>query len=87
VCEGFLGIPTNWNLWVHLFRAELHTLSTPEAQVRRAVRAGGMSISLRDSRRDLYIPCTMTSNNAEWERGWFYLRNDEPGPPPTPARS
>jgi hypothetical protein len=21
----------------------------------------------------------MTSNNAEWERGWFYLRNDEPG--------
>jgi hypothetical protein len=30
VCEGFLGIPANWDLWVHLFRAELHTLSTPE---------------------------------------------------------
>jgi hypothetical protein len=25
----------------------------------------------------------MTSNNAEWERGWFYLRNDGPGPPDT----
>jgi hypothetical protein len=24
----------------------------------------------------------MTSNNAEWERGWFYLHNDEPGLPP-----
>jgi hypothetical protein len=24
----------------------------------------------------------MTSNNTEWERGWFYLRNDEPGLPP-----
>jgi hypothetical protein len=24
----------------------------------------------------------MTSNNAEWERGWFYLHNDEPGIPP-----
>jgi hypothetical protein len=24
----------------------------------------------------------MTSNNAEWERGWFYLYNDEPGLPP-----
>jgi hypothetical protein len=47
--------------------------------VRHAVRAGGMSISLRDSRREFYITCTMTSNNAEWERGWFYLRNDEPG--------
>jgi hypothetical protein len=23
----------------------------------------------------------MTTNNADWERGWFYLRNAEPGPP------
>jgi hypothetical protein len=30
VCEGFLGIPENWDLWVHLFHAELHMLSTPE---------------------------------------------------------
>jgi hypothetical protein len=79
VCEGFLGIPVNWDLWVHLFRAELHTLITPEPKVRRAVRAGGVSISLQETRRELYIPCTMTCNNAEWERGWFYLRNDEPG--------
>jgi hypothetical protein len=61
---------------------ELHTLTTPEPKVRRAVRAGGVSISLRKMRSELYIPCTMTSNNAEWERGWFYLRNDEPGLPP-----
>jgi hypothetical protein len=81
VCEGFLGIPANWDLWVHLFCAELHTLTTPEPWVRRAVHAGGMSISLRESRREFYIPCTMTSNNAEWERGWFYLRNNEPGLP------
>jgi hypothetical protein len=82
VCEGFLGIPANWDLWVHLFRVELHTLSTLEPRVRRAVRAGGMTILLRESRREFYIPCTMTSNNTEWEQGWFYLRNDEPGPPP-----
>jgi hypothetical protein len=87
VCEGFPGIPANWDLWVHLFRTELHTLSTLEPRVRHAVRTGGMSILLWESRRELYIPCTMTSNNAEWERGWFYLRNDEPGLPPTPARS
>jgi hypothetical protein len=24
----------------------------------------------------------MTTNNAGWERGWFYLRNNEPGLPP-----
>jgi hypothetical protein len=76
VCEGFLGIPVNWDIWVHLFRVELHTLTTPELKIRRAVRAGGMTIALRNMRRELYIPYTMTSNNSEWERGWFYLRND-----------
>jgi hypothetical protein len=81
VREGFLGIPANWDLWVHLFHVELHTLATPDPKVRRAVRAGGVSISLREMRTELYIPCMMTSNNAEWERGWFYLRNDEPGLP------
>jgi hypothetical protein len=35
-----------------------------------------MTIALRSTRRELYVPCTMTSNNADWERGWFYLRND-----------
>jgi hypothetical protein len=86
VCEGFLGIPVNWDLWVHLFRAELHTLATSEPRTRRAARAGGLSLALRSSRREEYIPCTMTSNNADWEQGWFYLRNADPGLPPTPAR-
>jgi hypothetical protein len=31
ICEGFLGILVNWDLWVHLFRTELHTLPTGEA--------------------------------------------------------
>jgi hypothetical protein len=82
VSEGFLGIPVNWDLWVHLFRAEMHTLTTPEPKIRHAVRAGGMTIALRNTRRELYIPYTMTSNNAEWERGLFYLRNDGAGLPP-----
>jgi hypothetical protein len=86
VCEGFLGIPVNWDLWVHLFRAELHSLATSEPRTRHAARAGGFSLALRSSRREEYIPCTMTSNNADWERGWFYLRNADPGLPPTPAR-
>jgi hypothetical protein len=86
VCEGFLGILVNWDIWVHLFRAELHTLSTSEPRTRRAARADGLALALRSSRREEYIPFTMTSNNADWERGWFYLRNADPGLPPTPAR-
>jgi hypothetical protein len=61
-------------------------LTTPEPKIHRAVRAGGMTIVLRNTRRELYIPCTMTCNNAEWERVWFYLCNDGAGLPPTLAR-
>jgi hypothetical protein len=82
VCEGFLGIPVNWDLWVHLFRAELYTLPTTETRTRRAVRADGMSLAVRSQHKDDYIPSTMTTNNADWERGWFYLRNTEPDLPP-----
>jgi hypothetical protein len=82
VCEGYLGIPVNWDLWIHLFHAELFTQPTTEQRTRRAVRVGGMSLTLRGQYKDDYIPCTMTTNNAGWERGWFYLRNVEPGLPP-----
>jgi hypothetical protein len=82
VCEGFLGIPAHWDLWVHFFRGELHTLATGERKVRRAVRAGGLTFSVRDSQRELYLPCSMTANNSDWEKGWFYLRNDGAGLPP-----
>jgi hypothetical protein len=83
VCEGFLGIQANWDLWVHLFRAGLHTLTTPEQRVRRAVRAGGMSISLRESRGEFYILCMMTFNNAEWERGGSTSATMSPASPYT----
>jgi hypothetical protein len=86
IYEGFLGIPVNWDLWIHFFRAELHTVATSETRVHRAVCAGGLTFSVRDSRRELYSPCMMTSNNAEWERGWFYICNEGAGHPPTPAR-
>jgi hypothetical protein len=45
VCEGFLGIPVNWDLWVHLFRAELHTL--PRRSRRLAARRAPAGCRLR----------------------------------------
>jgi hypothetical protein len=54
----------NWDLWIHLFRAELYTQPTAKLRTRRAVRAGGMSLALRAQYKDDYIPCTMTNNNA-----------------------
>jgi hypothetical protein len=86
VCEGFMGIPVNWDLWVHLFRAELHTLSTPEPKIRHAVHAGGMTISLRNTRREYYIPCTLTSNKRSGSGGGSTSGTKALASPPTPAR-
>jgi hypothetical protein len=61
---------------------ELHTTATGEMRERRAVRAGGLTFAVWDLRRELYPLCTMTTNNAEWETGWFYLRNEGVGLPP-----
>ena len=73
---GYLGIPAHWDLWRHLFRGGLYTDSVASG-VRRPVRAGGLTLHLPESRRDQYIPCTMTMNNRDWDKAWFYLRNDD----------
>ena len=71
-----MGIPVHWDLWRHLFRGELYTESV-SAGVRRPIRAGGLTLHLQGSRKDLYIPCTMALKNREWDHRWFYLRNDD----------
>ena len=45
--------------------------------VRRPVRTGGLTLHLQESRKDLYIPCIVTTNNRDWDRVWFYLCNDD----------
>jgi hypothetical protein len=46
ICEGFLGVPVSWDLWLHLFRAELFTLAAGGKGRRRPVRTGGLVIAL-----------------------------------------
>ena len=74
VCEGYLGIEAQWDLWIHLFRGELF-VENVRGQPKRFARAGGLMLHLRLSRKNLYISNKMTTNNAGWTRGWFYLRN------------
>lgn len=79
VCEGYLGIEPHWDLLTHLFHGQLHTDAHSKRLkgVRLAVRAGGLMLQIREKRKHLYIPCGMTTNNQEWDRGWLYLRNDD----------
>jgi hypothetical protein len=86
VCEGYLGIAPHWDLWTHLFSAELFALPTGERRVRAAVRAGGCILQLRQSRASLYIPAILASSNKGWQRRWFYLRNDGEMLPPFSQR-
>ena len=64
ICEGYLGITAHWDQWRHLFRGELYTEPVSPG-VRRPVHVGSLTLHLRESRKDLYIPCTMTMNNRE----------------------
>jgi hypothetical protein len=77
VCEGYLGIAPHWDLWTHLFSAELFASPTGERKVRMAVRAGGCILQLRQARALQYIPAILASSNKGWQRRWFYLRNDD----------
>jgi hypothetical protein len=86
VCEGYLGIAPHWDLWTHLFFAELFASPTGERKVRAAVRAGGCTLLLRQLRSSQYIPAVLASSNKGWQRRWFYLRNDEELLPPFSQR-
>jgi hypothetical protein len=81
-----LGIAPHWDLWTHLFSAELFASPTGERRVRAAVWAGGCILQLRQSRASLYIPAILASSNKGWQRRWFYLRNDGEMLPPFSQR-
>jgi hypothetical protein len=74
------------DLWTHLFFAELFALPTGERKVHAAVRAGGCTLLLRQSRASQYIPAILASSNKGWQRRWFYLRNDGEFLPPFSQR-
>jgi hypothetical protein len=77
VCEGYLGVEPQWNLWLHLFKAELFARNAGAKGAFYAVRVGSCVLQLRSSRSEQYIPARLISSNSGWHTGWFYLRNDE----------
>jgi hypothetical protein len=76
VCDGYLGMKPQWNLWLHLFRVEFFAKKAGERGARRAVPARSCVLQVRSSRSDPYIPAQLISSNSGWHNGWFYLRND-----------
>jgi hypothetical protein len=85
VCEGYLGIPVNWDHWIHLFRTELFTQPTSEQRTRRAVRAGGMSLALRGQHKDDYIPAPRRPTTQAGSGGGSTFATTSLVSPPTPV--
>ena len=86
ICGGYLGIAPHWELWLHLFRAGHTTKLTGTLGTRKATRAGGCTLQVRQDRQHLYIPAQLASSNRQWYTSWFYLRNDDGGLPPYTGR-
>ena len=50
VCEGYRGIAPHWELWLHLFRAGLTTKLMGTTGTRKAMRASGCTLQVRQDR-------------------------------------
>jgi len=74
VCERFLGVPPHWNLWLHLFKADM--AARYEGGEKFPLWVGGCTLQLRQQRSSQYIWSAMPTSNQGWQSGWFYLRND-----------
>ena len=53
VCEGFLGVPAHWNLWLHLFKAEMSARYVGGEKF--PLRVSGCTLQLRQQRAGQYI--------------------------------
>jgi len=82
VCQGYLGMMPHCDLWLHLYRGELFNAPTGTTGVRKPVRARCLNLVLKTERPREYISVGLSSNHAEWDSKWFYLRNDDDLLPP-----
>ena len=81
VCEGFLGMPANFELWKYFFSVSLIT-KPGRLRERLAVPVGCASIHMRRFRAQEYMEVNLTDSNKGWQSLWFYLKNSEEAPLP-----
>ena len=88
VCEGYLGVMPHWELWLHLYRGKLFRAPGGAIGVRKPVWDGCLYLVQKMGQAEEpreYILIRLTSNHAQWDSQWFYLRNDDDLFPPIPG--
>ncbi|WVZ84997.1 hypothetical protein U9M48_031962 [Paspalum notatum var. saurae] len=79
LCEAFLGIEPHFQLWCYLFRPQLSPGQGGQSLV------GGVTIQLRNGRRQDYFQIPLPSSSHGYTGEWFYVRNA--GDPPLADRA
>ena len=67
VCEGYLGVMSHWELWIHLFWGELFHAPGGAAGGRKPVQTGFLNLVQKMGQADEpreYIRTRLTSNHA-----------------------
>ena len=70
LCEGYLGIEPNWDLFRYFFRMNLLKRDSKHTPV------GCAGICLRTGRGKEFLDFFLLSTNKGWHEQWVYLRND-----------
>ncbi|GJN12625.1 hypothetical protein PR202_ga30920 [Eleusine coracana subsp. coracana] len=75
MCEGFLGIAPNLDLWCHFFVAICIQRKAPGANSLPCT-IGCVGIRLRSERCGGYVQMPTPTTHSGWHHRWFYLRNE-----------
>jgi hypothetical protein len=78
LCDAYLGVDPEFNLWNYFFHAQLQQGS--EAKV---VALGGVDIFITSGHGvDPYFLLLTSGPPDEWQKVWFFLRNNTEAPLP-----
>jgi hypothetical protein len=75
LCEGYLGIGPDFDLWRYFFTVTLQRTKGKGRQVDRHWLMGCAGIHLRNNRVGKYMTLKLVTSNKGWHSHWFYLKN------------
>jgi hypothetical protein len=79
LCEPYLGVDPDLDLWKYFFRA--HGPQDPKAEL---MISGGMVIHVKLGHGvDPYLEIPLPRSMKGWRKRWFFLKNDDSAPLPT----
>jgi hypothetical protein len=85
VCEAFLGIAPNKDLFWKVFVVKTHKAHGSDGSVLALM--GGMNLQTRQGVSHSYPCLPLKTSNSGWHNHWFYIRDDAAAPSPFLWRS